>query len=532
MQNSSPIVVIGATSTAVRMVEEMEHAGGRVISLVTSAVPEWMVEDFQRFGAEVVQVPALRAGSLREASVPEAHTVVILGQDDVEAMRLALLVEEINPAARMILEMSNPQLSGKLSDLLGQATVLSSAALAAPSFVSACLADAQVESFEIGGRLVVAGLRSRVGGELLAVLGDSSAGSGSLLADEGDIVLGTEVLPSEPPSARQVGFWGALARTFDRRVRWVIGVLVVLMIVSTLYFHFFAHLDWWLSMYAALTASTLTGVGDIGDLSLTARFGAVVIQLFGLVLSSGVTAVIVDALISARIREVAGGLRGRPRNHVVLCGLGRIGGQVALRLKARGVPLVVIERNEDSPAVQRARAAGIPVVIADASDRRVLEQACIADAVAVLAVTDNDAANLEIGLVAQQARPDVRVVTRVFDHELADRVEHRLKLGPTRSVSMLAAPIFAAAALGHRVDQLVPVGRRVLVLSELTVGLHLPAGPIQLADLGQAQDSRALAVRPAGGEWSWTNLPATLHDGDTVAFAASRLGLADLLAEA
>lgn len=285
-------------------------------------------------------------------------------------------------------------------------------------------------------------------------------------------------------------------------------------------------------MYAALTASTLTGMGDVGDLSLTARFRAVVIQLFGLVLSSGVTAVIVDALISARIRDVAGGLRGRPRNHVVLCGLGRVGGQVALRLKARELPLVAIERNEDSPAVQRARAAGIPVVMADASDRRVLEQACIAHAVSVLAVTDNDAANLEIGLVAQQARPDLRVVTRVFDHELADRVEHRLKLGPTRSVSMLAAPIFAAAALGHRVDQLVPVGRRVTVLSELTVGQHLPAGHLHLADLVESGQVRALAVRPFGGAWSWTSLPTTLHDGDTVAFAASRLGLADLLAEA
>ncbi|MGJ6979359.1 NAD-binding protein [Aestuariimicrobium soli] len=527
----APIVVIGATSTSVRLVEELEKAGVRVVVLVTTDVPEWMVEDYVSFGAEVVQVRALRAEGLRRAEVPRAETVVVLGQDDVEAMRLALLVEELNPGARLLLEMSNPQLSGKLSALLGQAIVLSSAALAAPSFVSASLADGQVESFEIAGRLVVAGQRSRVGGEVLAVLGDSSAGTESLLADDGDIVLGTEVLPSARPKAQQVGLWGAVARMFDRRVRWVMGVLVVLMVVSTVYFHFFAHLDWWLSMYAALTSSTLTGIGDIGDLSLTARFGAVVIQLFGLVLSSGVTAVIVDALISARLSEVAGGLRGRPRHHVVLCGLGRIGGQVALRLKAREVPVVAIERNEESPGVQRARAAGIPVVIADASDRRVLEQAGIRDAASVLAVTDNDAANLEIGLVAQQARPDVRVVTRVFDHELADRVEHRLKLGPTRSVSMLAAPVFAAAALGHRIDQLVPVGRRVMVLTELTVGKHLPSGPLDLGALRVPGQATPLAVRPSGGRWTWADLPSTLTDGDVVAIAASRLGLADLLAD-
>jgi hypothetical protein len=61
------------------------------------------------------------------------------------------------------------------------------------------------------------------------------------------------------------------------------------------------------------------------------RFGAVLIQLFGLVLSAGITAVIVDVLISSAgrsVRRVAAAA-----HHVVVCGLGRIGTSVAARCR-------------------------------------------------------------------------------------------------------------------------------------------------------------------------------------------------------
>lgn len=90
----------------------------------------------------------------------------------------------------------------------------------------------------------------------------------------------------------------------------VIG-LFALILLSTLYFHFGGN-SWLGSLYLALTASTATGNGDLGGLATPFRFGAVVIQIFGLVLSAGITAVIVDALISAGLAAITGGLRGKP----------------------------------------------------------------------------------------------------------------------------------------------------------------------------------------------------------------------------
>ena len=102
---------------------------------------------------------------------------------------------------------------------------------------------------------------------------------------------------------------------------------------------------------------------------------------------------------------------------------------------------------ERKPVRDDHKGAAPACPVTPATDASAQEIAGIRRAEAVLAVTDDEAVNLEISLVAKDANPGVRVVARVFDHDLAGRVERRLKLGATRSVSMLAAPAFAAAAV-------------------------------------------------------------------------------------
>lgn len=528
---SGHIVVVGSTTTAVRLVEELERAGEQV-HVITVGADAAIVEDMQEFGAEVDVVTAVRGPQLARAGVRQAKAAVVLGFDDVVTTRVALALEELNPDLRLVLELGNPNFSDRLGALLGDCVVLSSAELAAPSFVAATLEGGDLQTFELAGRVVTAGPESAVGGARLAVLGDSrDPGIGGVLPDTGDIVLGTNAVATRVRHVRTGGVWGALASVFDRRLRWVLFGLGLLMLVSVLFFRLVAHQGWLVSIYLALTAATLTGLGDaVQDLPLTARFGGVVIQLFGVVLSSGITAVIVDALIKARIGDLVGGVRGRPHHHTVVCGLGRIGSSVVSHLVTQGIPVVAIERTEDAPGVLRARRLKVPVLIAEATDAEALDQAGLAQADAVLAVTDNDAANLEIALVAKHANPRVRAVTRLFDHDLAERVERRLELGPTRSVSMVAAPAFAAAALGRRREVVFSVGRRVLIFTELMIkdGSRAAAG-VEWRSLAAPRQVRVLAVRRQDGEWDWTPGERPLVAGDRVAVVATRRGLAHLL---
>lgn len=528
------VIVVGATTTVVRLVDELERAGEDVVVVTTESTDPDVVAQLNEAGAEVVTDPSVRASTLRRAGVDRARSVVVFGADDVFIVRTALLVEELNPDVRLVLELNTPSLAERLPRLLGDCRVLSSAELAAPFFVSAALSTGDTSTFELAGRQVVAGPRGRVGGIELAVLGDTRlTGEASLLpAVGGDMVLGTQFTGADPTTVRTSGLAGVVGHVLDRKARWVLIGVVVLTALSAVYFRL-TGLPWLTALFLAFSTSTATGLGDVGDLAIGWRIGAVLIAVFGLLLSAGVTAVIIDALISSRFDALTGAVRGRPRNHVVVCGLGRIGIAVCTRLRDRGVPVVAIERNEDAVGVRLARRLKIPVIIGEAADPTALATAGVARATAVLAVTDEETANLETAMVAKDLRPDLRVVSRMFDHELANRVERRLELGPTRSMSMLAAPAFAAAALGRRQEVIFPVGRRVVLFTEVQVHPGSAVIGQLVADLHRAGSVRVLAVGrrtvPQGVQWTWEIDTTRAQEADRIAVAATRAGLARLL---
>ena len=130
-------------------------------------------------------------------------------------------------------------------------------------------------------------------------------------------------------------------------------------------------------------------------------------------LSAGITAVIVDALIGARLAVILGGVRGKPRHHVVVCGLGRVGTAVAVRCSPAGY------RSSPSSGAGMHRGSSGPAIEDSGGGCRRHQRICsggsrISRADAVLAVTDDEAVNLEIALVAKDANPSVRVVARVL----------------------------------------------------------------------------------------------------------------------
>ncbi|GIV21466.1 MAG: hypothetical protein KatS3mg023_3217 [Armatimonadota bacterium] len=73
------------------------------------------------------------------------------------------------------------------------------------------------------------------------------------------------------------------------------------------------------------------------------------------------------------LREEVQVQRSVMRDHVILCGFGRVGSRVAQQLLARKVPVVVIDLDPES--ILRARHQDIPTIYGDAEAREVLELA-------------------------------------------------------------------------------------------------------------------------------------------------------------
>ncbi len=204
------------------------------------------------------------------------------------------------------------------------------------------------------------------------------------------------------------------------------------------------------------------------------------------------------------------------RNHIVLCGLGRVGYRVARELLALREPFVALERNRESLFVEEIQDAGVPVLIGEARLRKNLELAGAAHARAIILVTDDDLANLDAALTAREIKPEIRVVLRLFDDTLANRVAGSFKL-PAISTSQVSAPAFVAVATGRAVFHSFQLDGQTFHVADVQV--------CRLAARSVAQAQREFEVsvvlhRRAGSASLAPNPEQELHTGDIIVVAA------------
>jgi voltage-gated potassium channel len=121
-------------------------------------------------------------------------------------------------------------------------------------------------------------------------------------------------------------------------------------------------------------------------------------------------------------------------NHVILCGYGRIGREIAEQLSSEGVPLLVIEM--DQARKEAAEDRGITVLQADATLDETLLEAGIIRCRSLVAALPSNAANLYVVLSARGIAPKCRLVAR-SDSDEAER--KLLQAGANQVVSPYVA---------------------------------------------------------------------------------------------
>ena len=116
------------------------------------------------------------------------------------------------------------------------------------------------------------------------------------------------------------------------------------------------------------------------------------------------------------------------RDHVIICGWGRVGRGTWGELSARGIDSVIVESESDR--ADAAEAAGALVIRGDATHNDVLELAGIHSAQALIAVVADDSDNLVIALSVKALSPNLRVICRATELES----ERKLRLAGADAV--------------------------------------------------------------------------------------------------
>lgn len=119
------------------------------------------------------------------------------------------------------------------------------------------------------------------------------------------------------------------------------------------------------------------------------------------------------------LREEVQVHRNVMRDHVIVCGFGRVGRRVVQQLLARKVPVVVIDL--DPVSILRARNQGIPTIYGDAEAYEVLELANPLTAIIAILTMPESSSVMVTARRLKEINPQLTVLARTHDeHKIAD----------------------------------------------------------------------------------------------------------------
>jgi Trk K+ transport system NAD-binding subunit len=560
-------IVCGDGPLAYRTIEELTS---RYREQVTVILPSRRRNSGPRIselpGVHILERPELTSEVFTEAAVASARAVALLWQDDIANFHAALRAQDLHPGIRLVVSVFNTRLGEHFRPFFTDCTVLSGTAMAAPSFVAAALGEPAPSHVEVSGRTLYVARRDDVLPKdvlcgLVAAPGDP-AGATRLLppgmtyvepdADpdrtrpdrasrDEPLVLAVANGVTRDPLARKRHpvrtAIGVARRLVRNRYGVVFAVLLsviaagfaLLLNAANTNIHSHPAPAYSFSNALYLTIMDLTGSALTGTtISGPEKVSQVILTVDGLAFLPVVTALIVGARLTGSLR----GDRKPPGGHIIVAGLGNIGTQVVRELHALGFSVACVDPDPTAQGITLARRLGLPVVIGDAFAEETLRAAGIDTCSALVAVTSNDIVNLETALQANALRANLRIVLRMFDDDLARRVQQTVGNIVSRSISYMAASAFAAALLEHSVLRTISVGRHVLLIADVRVEDRAGLVGQQLADLERDGLARILALQATGSprpDWA----PRRDHElsaGDRVFVVATRAGLSRFLA--
>ena len=555
------VIVCGLGGVGLRTVEQLHRSGVPVV--VVDDDPDLrLARIVENWGVRQVHRSARLGVGLDEAGLDRASAVICVESNELVTLEIAMRVRELRPDIRLVVLLANRSVGQALERVTGRGSVLDVAALAAPSFVEACLGRSSHEIEIAGERFAVAQVavaerggtfRSRFGNLVpVAVMAEGEemacCPGRDHPVDAGDrvAVLGTPaelgrsgIAIDRAPGDRRRS--ASLALTLRRRIHGLVhssgrglalalGGLVALLVVGIAIIRLtyvqpgtHAHLDLLTSAYFAVETVATAGFGDFsfGAQDAWLKVFAICFIALGVTLVTMCFALFTNVLVSRRIDQSLGrhrvpGMAG----HVVVVGLGSVGVRVVEGLVAEGKQVVVVERDDANRYLDRARALDVPVVIADATQRQTHSAVNLEDADAVAILTSEDLTNIETGLAVRESLGErweqVPVVVRVFDRDLARMMERNFDFRHVRSTSALAAPWFVGAALGLGVLETFYVDQQPFLVGRLSVA---PSGGLEgLAMQDLSLRTRVIALRHADGDLEHPPRRGTRFRGGDEAF--------------
>lgn len=253
------------------------------------------------------------------------------------------------------------------------------------------------------------------------------------------------------------------------------ALLAAVILVGTAGYVALEHWSWFDAFYMTITTITTIGNGEPTRMDAAGRWWTIGVVAIGFGVLTYTLLRLLTYTLEGRLGVVVWERRTRRRvnkmtEHFILCGFGRVGGEIAHILTQEGIPFAIVDIRADS--LERAAAEGFVTVNGDAADAQTLRAAGVERARGLLAAMDSDEANIYVTLSARVLNPNLYIIARANRRDAesklrlagASRIISPYQIGGRRMASLATRPIAV-----EFVDTVLFANNSQLVLEDFTI---------------------------------------------------------------
>ncbi len=254
---------------------------------------------------------------------------------------------------------------------------------------------------------------------------------------------------------------------------------------------FILGLSWMDSLYYVTTTLTTVGYNPPANLTEEGKLFIVVFLAVGILVIVITLGEIAERVVNRQILDALGRRRDRRleklSKHWIVCGLGRVGLNVAEAIAEENEPVVVVDTDEGK--VETAREKGWFALRADATLEETLRACGVERAAGLIVSMSNDANNVYVTVSARSLNKDLRIIARANDLQ-SSGILYRVGADKVINPLLSGASAMARAALRPAVSdflEIVHISRQfdldfysiTLAADSSLVGVALSESPLR-----------------------------------------------------
>ncbi len=222
---------------------------------------------------------------------------------------------------------------------------------------------------------------------------------------------------------------------FSKRIIISIAVLISIYFLGSVGYIIIEDMSFLDALFMTTITITTVGYGVVKDLSRTGTIYTIILIVTGTGMAAYILINLTDFILSEFLlgkieKRRAVKMISKYKNHYIICGLGRVGLEIAKELAANKIDFIVLDKAEEP--IEKARQNNWLNIRGDASNDEKLVEAGIKKARGLFAALDTDSENVYVTLSAKSLNPSIFVVARATVQETIGKLE---KAGADRVIS-------------------------------------------------------------------------------------------------